>query len=251
MVFSEFARGGNDAVFLLIAAAMSFDAPPLSPGIPLAMGARRSMQWRVRVGRLRAAGSSSYTGRACVDEPAGAADMLARGELRDDVAQGRRALDALHPSWLTGRPSSMGETQTLTLMSTHNKKCTGAWVHLCTVCRILSRTTVCSAPTTDALELRRKGTRRLSLVRPLWAIAHVDGSASATAVLMHPNAQSAVRIQAQILNKEEHQRFVGSGGDGAQQGLCSAFCDGCLHSWTLDFRGYLPVSHPSGSMMTG
>ena len=42
------------------------------------------------------------------DEPAGAADMLARGELRDDVAQGRRALDALHPSWLTGRPSSIG-----------------------------------------------------------------------------------------------------------------------------------------------
>ena len=36
-----------------------------------------------------------------------------------------------------------------------------------------SRITVCSAPTTDAFELRRKGTRRLSLVRPLWAIAHV------------------------------------------------------------------------------
>ena len=173
MVFSEFARGGNDAVFLLIAAAMSFDAPPLSPGIPLAMGARRSMQWRVRVGRLRAAGSSSYTGRACTTSPqvrqtcwpeANSVTMSLRdgGHWMHCILRGSRG----------GRRPS-GETQTLTLMSTHNKRCTGAWVHLCTVCRIPSRTTVCSAPTTDALELRRKGTRRLSLVRPLWAIAHV------------------------------------------------------------------------------
>ena len=57
-----------------------------------------------------------------------------------------------------------------------------AWVHLCTVCGSRPEPP-CVGPATDALELRRKGTRRSCPAFKGYCAR--DGSASATAVLMH------------------------------------------------------------------